>query len=126
MPEIEESLRNPIDFKSTLQERLARSGRIVGYEVAEEIGPPHDRIFEVVARVADQEVGRGRGRSKKAAEQEAARAALDDLPVVETTSLMHLRSISMKGFKSFPDRTRWSSGPACRSSSAPTARASPT
>ena len=86
MPEIEESLRNPIDFKSTLQERLARSGRVVAYEVAEEIGPPHDRIFEVVARVADEEVGRGRGRSKKAAEQEAARAALDDLAIAEAAS----------------------------------------
>jgi ribonuclease III len=78
MPEIEESLRNPVDFKSTLQERLARTGRVVGYEVCDEIGPPHDRIFEVVARVGDAEVGRGRGRSKKAAEQEAARAALED------------------------------------------------
>jgi ribonuclease-3 len=86
MPEIEESLRNPIDFKSTLQERLARSGRVVGYEVTGELGPPHDRTFEVVARVGDAEVGRGRGRSKKAAEQEAARAALDDVTLLEATS----------------------------------------
>jgi ribonuclease-3 len=83
MPEIEESLRNPIDFKSTLQERLARSGRLVDYEVTGELGPPHDRTFEVVARVGGAEVGRGRGRSKKAAEQEAARAALDDEAVLE-------------------------------------------
>jgi ribonuclease-3 len=75
---VPERLRNPVDFKSTLQERLARTGRVVGYEVCDEIGPPHDRIFEVVARVGDAEVGRGRGRSKKAAEQEAARAALED------------------------------------------------
>ena len=83
MPEIEDALRNPVDFKSTLQERLARSGRVVGYEVSAEIGPPHDRTFEVVARVEDVEVGRGRGRSKKAAEQEAARAALEDDEVLE-------------------------------------------
>jgi ribonuclease III len=83
MPEIEESLRNPVDFKSTLQERLARSGRVVDYEVCDEMGPPHDRIFEVVARVGGAEVGRGRGRSKKAAEQEAARAALDDEAALE-------------------------------------------
>jgi ribonuclease III len=82
MPEIEESLSNPVDFKSTLQERLARTGRVVGYAVAEEIGPPHDRVFEVVATVGDVEVGRGRGRSKKAAEQEAARAALEDEPLL--------------------------------------------
>ena len=83
MPEIEEALRNPVDFKSTLQERLARSGRVVGYAVSGELGPPHDRVFEVVARVGDVEVGRGRGRSKKAAEQEAARAALEDESVLE-------------------------------------------
>ena len=83
MPEIEESLRNPVDFKSTLQERLARSGRVVDYEVCDELGPPHDRTFEVVARVGDAEVGRGRGRSKKAAEQEAARAALEDEAALE-------------------------------------------
>jgi ribonuclease-3 len=76
MPQIEEALRNPIDFKSALQERLARTGQIVGYEVVAELGPAHDRTFEVVAKVGDEEVGRGRGRSKKAAEQEAARGAL--------------------------------------------------
>jgi ribonuclease-3 len=86
MPEIEESLRNPVDFKSTLQERLARTGRVVAYEVAAELGPPHDRIFEVIARVGDEEVGRGRGRSKKTAEQEAARVALDDLAIVEAAT----------------------------------------
>jgi ribonuclease III len=83
MPEIEDALRNPVDFKSTLQERLARTGRVVGYEVSDEIGPPHDRTFEVVARVGSSEVGRGRGRSKKAAEQEAARVALDDEAALE-------------------------------------------
>ncbi len=56
------------------------------YEVAAEIGPPHDRVFEVFARVGDEEVGRGRGRSKKAAEQEAARVALDDLAIVEAAT----------------------------------------
>jgi ribonuclease III len=78
-PEIEEALENPVDFKSTLQERLARRGQAVTYEVVEELGPPHDRTFAVVARVEDEEIGRGRGRSKKQAEQEAARQALDAL-----------------------------------------------
>lgn len=75
-PEIEEALDNPVDFKSTLQERLARRGELVAYEVVAEHGPPHERSFEVVARVGEQEVGRGEGRSKKHAEQEAAHAAL--------------------------------------------------
>jgi ribonuclease III len=76
-PEIEEALANPVDFKSTLQERLARRGAIVEYEVAAEHGPPHERLFDVIAVVAGEEIGRGSGRSKKHAEQEAARQALD-------------------------------------------------
>lgn len=78
-PEIEEALANPVDFKSTLQERLARRGELVEYEVSAEHGPPHERTFDVVAMVGRSEVGRGSGRSKKHAEQEAARMALDAL-----------------------------------------------
>ena len=77
LPQIEEALENPVDFKSALQEHLARRGEIVTYEVVAELGPAHDRTFEVIAVVEDEEVGRGSGRSKKHAEQEAARAALD-------------------------------------------------
>jgi ribonuclease-3 len=79
-PELAEALEHPVDFKSTLQERLARSGDVVTYEVTAEIGPPHDRTFEVQASVGERLVGRGAGRSKKAAEQEAARAAIEQLP----------------------------------------------
>jgi ribonuclease III len=77
MPEIENALRNPVDHKSTLQERLARRGDVVRYDVVDEQGPPHDRTFVVAAFVGDDEVGRGSGRSKKHAEQEAARVALE-------------------------------------------------
>jgi ribonuclease-3 len=76
-PEIEEALEHPVDFKSALQERLARRGQIVSYTVSSEEGPPHDRIFAVAATVDGVEVGLGSGRSKKDAEQEAARAALE-------------------------------------------------
>jgi len=78
-PEIEEALMHPVDFKSTLQERLAQRGEVVAYDVTAEHGPPHDRTFEVLASVEEREVGRGSGRSKKAAEQEAARGALENL-----------------------------------------------
>ena len=78
-PEIEEALANPVDFKSALQELLARRGAEVSYEVAAEEGPPHERIYEVVARVEERDVGRGSGRSKKQAEQEAARVAVERL-----------------------------------------------
>ena len=76
-PEIEGALEHPVDFKSALQERLARRGETVVYEVTQETGPPHDRVFTVSATVASVEVGNGEGRSKKDAEQEAARVALD-------------------------------------------------
>jgi len=82
-PEIEGALANPVDHKSTLQERLARRGEVVEYEVSAEDGPPHEREFEVVAMVSGGELGRGRGRSKKHAEQEAARVALDALHPTE-------------------------------------------
>jgi len=78
-PELDDALANPVDFKSTLQERLAQRGNVVTYEVTAELGPPHDRMFEVTAAVAGVTTGTGRGRSKKHAEQEAARAALETL-----------------------------------------------
>ena len=78
-PEIDDALRNPVDFKSALQELLARTARVVDYAITDELGPPHDRIFEVAATVGGEPLGHGRGRSKKQAEQEAARAALDAL-----------------------------------------------
>jgi len=78
-PEIEEALEHPLDFKSALQELLARRGTEVSYEVASEIGPPHERTYEVVARVDGRELGSGSGRSKKHAEQQAAREAIDRL-----------------------------------------------
>jgi ribonuclease-3 len=78
-PEIEQATRERMDFKSELQERLARNGDTVDYEVASEIGPPHDRRFEIRATVAGDELGVGTGRSKKEAEQAAARRALERL-----------------------------------------------
>jgi ribonuclease-3 len=76
-PEIDDALEHPVDFKSALQERLARRGELVTYEVIDEQGPPHDRVFAVGAVVEGTEVARGSGRSKKDAEQEAAQAALE-------------------------------------------------
>ena len=68
-----------LDFKSALQEALARDGARVRYEISSEAGPPHDRWFDVVAMVGSEVIGTGSGRSKKAAEQEAAAQALEGL-----------------------------------------------
>ncbi len=77
--EIEEALEHPVDYKSVLQERLARRAEVVIYRTVSEEGPAHDRSFIAVAEVAGEEVGRGEGKTKKGAEQEAALQALDAL-----------------------------------------------
>jgi ribonuclease III len=78
-PEIEGALEHPVDFKSALQELLAQRGAAVSYEITGEQGPPHERTYEVIARVDGQPLGAGSGRSKKHAEQEAARTAVERL-----------------------------------------------
>ncbi len=78
-PRIELASETRIDFKSALQELLAQRGARVTYEVIAATGPPHQRTFEVAAIVDSERVGRGKGRSKKAAEQIAAEEALAHL-----------------------------------------------
>ena len=78
-PEIAAALANPVDFKSALQELLARRGEEVSYAVTAEDGPPHARSYAVIATSGGRELGRGGGRSKKQAEQEAAHEALEKL-----------------------------------------------
>lgn len=78
-PRIELAAEERSDFKSALQELLAQRGTRVTYEVVAATGPPHRRTFEVVAIVDGERVGTGEGRSKKAAEQVAAKEALTHL-----------------------------------------------
>jgi ribonuclease-3 len=75
-PRIEFALTNQVDHKTELQETLARSGRSVTYALLASEGPPHDRLFTSAAVIDGEEAGVGRGSSKKAAEQNAAREAL--------------------------------------------------
>jgi ribonuclease-3 len=66
------------NFKSLLQERLQKEGKdLPRYEVVEASGPDHDRVFVVAVLIGGLEWGRGSGKSKKDAEQEAARRALE-------------------------------------------------
>lgn len=61
------------DSKTALQEIVqARHGAPLTYELLKEEGPDHNRHFTIAAKVGDEVVGTGEGRSKKAAEQEAA------------------------------------------------------
>jgi ribonuclease-3 len=78
---IEYAATSHVDFKTELQEVLARLARTVSYAVVEVEGPPHDRRFTCAALIDGEEVGVGTGSSKKAAEQEAARKALERLGV---------------------------------------------
>jgi ribonuclease-3 len=73
------ALTTHVDHKTELQEELARRGRQVAYTVLDVQGPPHDRVFRCAAMIDGIESGVGTGRSKKAAEQAAAREALDRL-----------------------------------------------
>lgn len=45
---------------------------VLSYELLKEEGPDHNKIFQVCAKVGDREIGRGTGRTKKAAEALAA------------------------------------------------------
>jgi ribonuclease III len=76
---IETAVSSRVDPKSDLQELLARSGRRVLYTELLTEGPAHDRRFTCAAVVDGEELGRGEGRTKKDAEQEAAREALERL-----------------------------------------------
>jgi ribonuclease III len=78
-PRIEYALTSHVDHKTELQEQLARTGRTVFYTTLKVEGPPHDRSFTAAAVIGDEVVGTGIGRSKKDAEQQAARVALDGL-----------------------------------------------
>ena len=121
--EIEIASERLLDFKSALQERLAREGARVRYEVTGESGPPHDRVFEVAASVNGEVVGQrlgaleeggraGGGRAGAGGSRRLSPAGAEltsgrprGFPKRASTH-MHLSSITIKGFKSFPERTK--------------------
>ena len=64
------------DFKTDLQERARHArGELPRYQLKEVNGPDHDRVFTVEIYLGEQLMGEGVGRTKKEAEQDAARAA---------------------------------------------------
>jgi ribonuclease-3 len=66
------------DHKSVLQELMQETRRTTpSYHILETVGPAHEREFIAEVRLDGQSLGTGRGRSKKLAEQAAARVALE-------------------------------------------------
>lgn len=65
------------DYKSTLQELVQTDKKSVEYRLVSETGPSHDKTFVYDVYVDNIKLGRGKGSSKKQAEQEAARVALE-------------------------------------------------
>ncbi len=68
------------DHKSRLQEILQKRYKSPpAYELTSSTGPDHDKVFKVLVRIGDKGLGQGSGKSKKEAEQAAARDALAQL-----------------------------------------------
>ena len=70
----------PRDYKTALQELVQRTpGSNIEYNLVWETGPDHCRVFVMEVSIGGQVAGEGRGHSKKAAEQMAAKAAIERL-----------------------------------------------
>ncbi len=68
------------DYKSLLQEIVQKKFKILPvYEIVKETGPDHDKEFESVVKVGEKIFGKGKGKTKKQAEQSCAKVALKKL-----------------------------------------------
>ena len=71
---------NSTNYKSNLQKMLQQQKRpLPVYRVLGTTGPEHSRVFQVAVLIEGEEMGRGSGSSKKTAEQQAARSALENI-----------------------------------------------
>ncbi|MCQ2507795.1 MAG: ribonuclease III [Dorea sp.] len=69
----QENKRLFYDSKTVLQEIVQSKTKLpVRYQLVSEVGPDHDKVFEVVVMIGEEAHGVGKGKSKKHAEQEAA------------------------------------------------------
>ena len=76
---IEYAISDHVDYKTELQEALARRGLQVVYTVLDAVGPPHERTFTCAAVIDGEQLGVGVGQAKKSAEQSAAKQVLESL-----------------------------------------------
>lgn len=69
------------DYKTKLQEITQKHNKNlkIEYVLTKEIGPDHDKGFEIQLKICDETIGVGKGKSKKRAEQEAAKNSLANL-----------------------------------------------
>ncbi|MFA6309702.1 MAG: ribonuclease III [Clostridia bacterium] len=68
------------DYKSQLQESVQKNGEtVIEYELIDEKGPDHNKLFTVRVKVNENVLGTGNGRTKKEAEMNAAKSALEDI-----------------------------------------------
>lgn len=81
IPQVEKGNYQKVkDYKTTLQELLQVNGDVnISYQVIKEEGPAHSKLFEVTVFVNGEALSNGAGKSKKLAEQEAAKNALAKL-----------------------------------------------
>jgi ribonuclease III len=79
--EIERYVKGKVlkDYKSILQEMVQKKDHSAVYEVLLEKGPAHNKMFTVCVRVQDRVFGKGIGKTKKEAEQQAAKVAYEEL-----------------------------------------------
>lgn len=71
------------DYKTQLQEFIQQDrNKILSYKILWEDGPDHDKIFCAGVFLNEEEIARGKGRTKKEAEQQAAKLSLEKLGVV--------------------------------------------
>ena len=69
-----------VDYKTVLQELIQqRKNQVLAYRLVGESGPDHDKVFTAQVLLNDAVIGEGSGSSKKRAEQDAARVALESL-----------------------------------------------
>lgn len=76
LPFVQETTKHIKDYKSIFQEKVQADKRTLHYEIVHESGPANDKTYEAVVYMDDILMGRGVGKTKKEAEQHAAKEAL--------------------------------------------------
>lgn len=80
--EIENATKNvgKKDYKTVLQEELQKNGDVhIEYKILKETGPDHDKTFETQVSLNGKVLAQGKGKSKKEAEMQAAKIALENI-----------------------------------------------